>query len=150
MVLLESWKAFETEHGGEEEVAKVQGMMPQIIKRWRKADESGALEECELFLFFFLPALASLCFLACVLLEFRSLILHFYIDWDMLFADDEREANPTSFKLLQMAHAWKNAQANAGAGSDSDSDESDDEEMDGVAPGGEGRAAAQEEESDSE
>jgi crooked neck len=32
-------------------------------------------------------------------------------DWDMVFADDERETNPNSFKLLQMAHAWKNAQA---------------------------------------
>ncbi|KAJ6502402.1 pre-mRNA-splicing factor CLF1 [Mycena sanguinolenta] len=32
-------------------------------------------------------------------------------DWDMVFADDERESNPTSFKFLQMAHAWKNMQA---------------------------------------
>ncbi|KAL0579010.1 NineTeen Complex (NTC) component [Marasmius crinis-equi] len=31
-------------------------------------------------------------------------------DWDLVFADDERESNPTSFKFLQMAHAWKNAQ----------------------------------------
>jgi len=36
----------------------------------------------------------------------------------MVFADDERESNPTSFKFLQMAHAWKNAQAKkTGAGS---------------------------------
>ena len=28
-------------------------------------------------------------------------------DWDMVFKDDERESNPTSFKFLQMAHAWK-------------------------------------------
>ncbi|KAA1474476.1 pre-mRNA-splicing factor CLF1 [Dentipellis sp. KUC8613] len=28
-------------------------------------------------------------------------------DYDYIFADDEREANPTSFKFLQMAHAWK-------------------------------------------
>ena len=33
------------------------------------------------------------------------------VDWDMVFADDERESNATSFKFLQMAHAWKNAQA---------------------------------------
>ena len=26
---------------------------------------------------------------------------------DHIFADDEREANPTSFKSLQMAHAWR-------------------------------------------
>ncbi|KAG6821427.1 NineTeen Complex (NTC) component [Arthromyces matolae] len=32
-------------------------------------------------------------------------------DWDIVFADDEREANPTSFKFLQMAHAWKTSQA---------------------------------------
>ncbi|KAJ7449957.1 pre-mRNA-splicing factor CLF1 [Mycena latifolia] len=37
-------------------------------------------------------------------------------DWDMVFADDEREANPTSFKFLQMAHAWKNAQARGTGG----------------------------------
>ncbi|KAF7338170.1 Pre-mRNA splicing factor [Mycena venus] len=37
-------------------------------------------------------------------------------DWDMVFADDERESNPTSFKFLQMAHAWKNAQAKNGGG----------------------------------
>ena len=28
-------------------------------------------------------------------------------DWVMVFKDDERESNPTSFKFLQMAHAWK-------------------------------------------
>lgn len=28
-------------------------------------------------------------------------------DWDMVFKDDERDSNPTSFKFLQMAHAWK-------------------------------------------
>ncbi|KAJ6623458.1 hypothetical protein B0H10DRAFT_2162458 [Mycena sp. CBHHK59/15] len=35
-------------------------------------------------------------------------------DWDMVFADDERESNPTSFMFLQKAHAWKNAQAKSG------------------------------------
>lgn len=87
-----------------------------------------------------------------MLLDLPSIFLftpRFHLDWDMLFADDEREANPTSFKLLQMAHAWKNAQANTGAGSDSDSDVLDDDQMDGAAP--EGRTAPQEEEeSDSE
>ncbi|CCO36421.1 Pre-mRNA-splicing factor CLF1 [Rhizoctonia solani AG-1 IB] len=92
VVLLEAWKAFEQEHGTEEQLKKVEGMMPQIIKRWRRGEGSGALEEY----------------------------------WDMLFADDEREANPTSFKLLQMAHAWKNAQA----APDSDSDDADGDEED--------------------
>jgi crooked neck len=32
-------------------------------------------------------------------------------DWELVFADDEREVNPASFKFLQMAHAWKSAQA---------------------------------------
>lgn len=39
------------------------------------------------------------------------------LDWDIVFADDERESNPTSFKFLQMAHAWKAAQGKAGGGS---------------------------------
>ncbi|KAJ7219422.1 pre-mRNA-splicing factor CLF1 [Mycena pura] len=30
-------------------------------------------------------------------------------DWDMVFADDERESNPTTFMFLRNAHAWKNA-----------------------------------------
>lgn len=34
----------------------------------------------------------------------------------MVFADDERESNPTTFKFLQNALAWKNAQAR-GSGS---------------------------------
>ena len=40
-------------------------------------------------------------------------------DWDIVFADDERESNPTSFKFLQMAHAWKAAQAKNGSGTSS-------------------------------
>lgn len=43
------------------------------------------------------------------------------VDYDYIFADDEREANPTSFKFLQMAHAWaasrKAGEAGASAGS---------------------------------
>lgn len=37
-------------------------------------------------------------------------------DWDLVFADDERESNPTSFKFLQMAHAWKQTQGKGGPG----------------------------------
>ncbi|KAF8212076.1 hypothetical protein K438DRAFT_1805919 [Mycena galopus ATCC 62051] len=53
-------------------------------------------------------------------------------DWDMVFADDERESNPTSFKFLQMAHAaggtgvplsgFTAATATAGAEDDGHSD----------------------------
>lgn len=39
------------------------------------------------------------------------------LDWELVFADDEREVNPASFKLLQMAHAWKSAQGKKGGGS---------------------------------
>lgn len=50
-----------------------------------------------------------------------SIILEFCLfaafkDWDMVFADDERESNPTTFKFLQMAHAWKAKKAGGGAG----------------------------------
>lgn len=40
-----------------------------------------------------------------------------FVDWELVFADDEREANPTSYKFLQMAHAWKAAQAKKTGGS---------------------------------
>jgi len=43
---------------------------------------------------------------------------NYFTDWDFVFADDERDANPTSFKFLQMAHAWKAAQK-GGAGAPS-------------------------------
>ena len=42
--------------------------------------------------------------------------------WDMVFPDDERESNPTSFQFLQMAHQWKKKQAEkakSGASEDS-------------------------------
>ena len=32
----------------------------------------------------------------------------------MVFADDERESNPVSFKILEMAHKWKKAQVTGG------------------------------------
>ena len=40
-----------------------------------------------------------------------------FADWELVFADDEREANPTSYKFLQMAHAWKASQAKKAGGS---------------------------------
>ena len=43
-------------------------------------------------------------------------ILTNFVDWDMAFPDDEREANPASFKFLEMAHKWKRAQASGGGG----------------------------------
>ena len=42
----------------------------------------------------------------------------FYLsDVEWVFADDERESNPSTFKFMAMAHAWKMNQAkNAGGG----------------------------------
>ena len=36
------------------------------------------------------------------------------MEW--VFADDERESNPTTFKFMAMAHAWKMNQAKNGGG----------------------------------
>ncbi|KAL1746763.1 hypothetical protein HDZ31DRAFT_33503 [Schizophyllum fasciatum] len=85
VALLEVWKTFEETHGTEEDIKKVQGMMPIVSKRRQVDQETGQTVE----------------------------------DWDLVFADDEREANPTSFKFLQMAHAWRaaqEAQKNGGGG----------------------------------
>ncbi|KAG8832668.1 NineTeen Complex (NTC) component, partial [Serendipita sp. 399] len=55
--------------------------------------------------------------------------------WDILFADDEREANPATFKFIQNALAWRNKDGTAktggmlaellAEGDDDDDDESD-------------------------
>ena len=54
--------------------------------------------------------------------------------WDLAFPDDERDANPTTFKFFQAAQQWA-AQKGAGAGAGGlpydmpdDSDDSDEEE----------------------
>ena len=48
VVLLEAWKEFEKFHGTAEELAKVEAMMPRVVKKWRKLEDgSGALEECK-------------------------------------------------------------------------------------------------------
>ncbi len=67
----------------------------------------------------------------CVLVYLHCLIgtdvpLAIFADWDMVFPDDEREANPASFKFFQAAQEWSRTQALADL-SDSDS-ESDEEE----------------------
>ncbi|KAF9781226.1 TPR-like protein [Thelephora terrestris] len=53
-------------------------------------------------------------------------------DWVMVFKDDERESNPTSFKFLQMAHAWKakgkKAMPTFGGGADGKADGEGDKE----------------------
>ena len=48
--------------------------------------------------------------------------LFIYSDVEWVFADDERESNPTTFKFMAMAHAWKMSQAknNDGGGGGDD------------------------------
>jgi len=94
VVLLEGWKKFEEENGDDEDVERVQARMPQVTKRWRKL-ESGDMEECAWLI------LLSDCVLTTV------------ADWDILFADDEREANPATFKFIQNALAWRNQDGGA-------------------------------------
>lgn len=50
VVLLESWKALETAEGDEASVAKVQAMMPRVVKKMRKVDgDASMMEECKSF-----------------------------------------------------------------------------------------------------
>jgi crooked neck len=98
--LLHIWKTFEENHGSPEDVKKIEGMMP-IQARVRHVDqETGQMVEG--------PSLfPSFRYHSCILITV-------HVDWDFVFADDEREAHPTSFKFMQMAHAWKQSQAKAG------------------------------------
>ena len=89
VVLLEIWKAFEEKYGTTEEVIKVQGMMPITSKRRVVDKETGQTVEGTL-----------------ITSAQADHVLSSVSDWDIVFADDERESNPTSFKFLQMAHAW--------------------------------------------
>lgn len=98
--MLEAWKAFEEANGTEGDIAKVQGMMPIVGRKQHVDKETGQVVEGEII------HLVSL-----------GHVGNGVLDWELVFADDEREVNPASFKLLQMAHAWKNAQGKKGGGS---------------------------------
>lgn len=100
VALLEAWKAFEEANGTEADVAKVQGMMPIVGRKQHVDKETGQVVEGEIFHLFSLERVAKR-----------------VLDWELVFADDEREVNPASFKLLQMAHAWKTAQGKKGGAS---------------------------------
>ncbi len=99
MALLEVWKTFEETHGTAEDVRKVQGMMPIVSKKRHVDQETGQMVEGSCPIVFLCQSLSNL-----------------PTDWDLVFADDERESNPTSFKFLQMAHAWKTNQNKTGDG----------------------------------
>src|ERR1700689_1357913 len=62
--------------------------------------------------------------------------LFFCLDWDILFADDEREANPATFKFIQNALAWRNKDGGGQKGGMlaellAQEEESDEEDADG-------------------
>lgn len=44
----------------------------------------------------------------------------------MVFADDEKEANPASFKFFQAAQEWSRNRGNLGLDDDDDDDDDDD------------------------
>lgn len=91
MALLESWKAFEETNGTPDDVDKVQKMFP-IVSKKRRVDETGQVVEgksTEIIL--------------------SETFTNAAADWDMVFADDERESNPATFKFLQFAHQWAQA-----------------------------------------
>lgn len=62
VVLLEAWKALETAQGDSESLAKVEGMLPRVVKKMRKVDgDASMMEECTLgFPFLPLPSVLVL------------------------------------------------------------------------------------------
>lgn len=61
-------------------------------------------------------------------------------DWDILFADDEREANPATFKFIQNALAWRVKEGGGGMDLSAallaqDDDEDDEEDAEGEGDG---------------
>ena len=47
-IILDHWKLLETEIGDEVALSRVEAMMPKPMRRWRKLDDTGDKEECEL------------------------------------------------------------------------------------------------------
>ncbi|CAO3674233.1 unnamed protein product [Umbelopsis vinacea] len=82
VILLESWKDFEENHGTEETLKTVMSKMPRTVKRSKKRKtEEGA----------------------------DNVVYEEYYDY--IFPDDETQK--PNIKLLQMANAWAQAQAQA-------------------------------------
>jgi crooked neck len=105
--LLKVWEVLENEQGTPEGLAKVQGLMPIKGTRRHVDQESGQAVEGKTIR---TPLVLDLVALT------PATFLQSEVEW--IFADDERESNPTTFKFLQMAHAWKNSQGKkVGAGS---------------------------------
>jgi crooked neck len=88
VILLESWKDFEENHGTEETLETVMSKMPRTVKRSKKRKtEEGA----------------------------DNVVYEEYYDY--IFPDDETQK--PNIKLLQMANAWAQAQAQAKKTNDS-------------------------------
>lgn len=122
VVLLEAWKALEVAEGDDESLAKVEAMLPRVVKKMRKVDgEASMMEECKSRQSFARPCAQALT---------RS-----RIDYDMIFADDEMVNNPASLKFLELAHAWKMKAAMAETEDADDSDDESDEEEEEAAEG---------------
>jgi len=100
VVLLEAWKALESSLETGSQLSKVESMMPRVVKKRRRVDEDGSMEECALFCFSHLYMQAAV-------------LISFHADFDLIFQDDEQTQNPASFKLLQLAHQWKLKQQQA-------------------------------------
>jgi crooked neck len=100
---LKIWKAFEQTRGTEEDVAKVEGMMPIVGKRRHVDHETGEAVEG-----------MSISSYVCGHSADET-----YTDHEYVFLDDERESNPTSFKFLQSAHAWAQAKKSGAGGTSS-------------------------------
>ena len=125
--MLEVWKNLEVERGTEDDVKKVEAMMPIQGKRRYVDEETGQLVEGNT------PSSPNS---HLPLADKKS----YFVDYDYIFADDERENNPSSFKFLQMAHAWAaKATGAAGGGFTAPTQDDDDDDSDGSdAEGGEG------------
>ncbi|PKY17066.1 TPR-like protein [Rhizophagus irregularis] len=79
VLLLESWKEFETNHGNQETLSTVEAKMPKVVKKRRKLEETEGQ---------------------------TGVAWEEYFDY--IFPDDQTQQ--PNFKLLAMAHAWRQQQ----------------------------------------
>lgn len=108
--MLEAWKALEAAHGDSASLAKVEGMMPRVVKKMRKVEgDASMMEEC-----------TSIPPRPWILFALRRRQSRFddvfsglkrgyfgVTDYDMIFADDEQANKTASLKFLQLAAEWK-------------------------------------------
>lgn len=100
LILLEAWKAQETADGNAESLAKVEAMMPRVVKKRRAISGDGSQQE-EYFDMMF-PVSSS----------DRELKRQSPNTWPLL--QDDEAATPGASKLLAMAHQWAAKRAAAG------------------------------------